>query len=110
MLEKEIIDKKLPGRELPRILEGAGCGIIEDCGGTSGLEEVAEVFRKGKGRQYEEYRQWLGIDALDLTAFDVEDANLRVKKVPRIYSDIYEQDLYPTKQSLDFLNRKYLEK
>ena len=32
-LEKIFEDKELPGRELPRVLEGNGYGIIEDCGG-----------------------------------------------------------------------------
>ncbi len=107
-LEKIIEDKELPGKELPRVLEGASYGIIEDCGGTYGLEELAKAFKKKKGSQYEEYCEWLGIDDLDLSAFDIDDMNFRLKKIPRIYTDIYENGKYPTKQSIDLLERKYL--
>jgi len=107
VLENVIVDKELPGKELPRILGGAGYGIIEDCGGTSGLEELARAFKKKSGRQYKEFSEWLGRSDLDMAAFDIDDANLRVKKIPRIYTDIYEYHISPTKQSIDFLERKY---
>lgn len=107
VLEEIIIDKELPGKELPRVLEGEGYGIIEDCGGTPGLEEVAKAFKKKKGAQYKEYCEWLGRDDLDLAAFDIDDANLRLKKVPRIYIDIYEYHIGPSQKSIDFLERKY---
>lgn len=106
-LEDIIIDKDLPGKELPRVLAGAGYGIIENCGGVWGLKEIAKAFKSKKGRKYKEFCEWLGVEELDLLSFDVEDANLRVKKIPRIYTDIYEKMLEPTKQSIDFLERKY---
>lgn len=106
-LEKIYVDKKLPGKELPRVLEGEGYGIIEDCGGTDGLVQIAKAYKKKKGIQYKEYCEWLGTDDLDLSAFDIDDINFRLKKVPRIYSDIYEYGLEPTKQSMDLLMRKY---
>ena len=106
-LEKIIEDKELNGKELPRVLEGAGYGIIEDCGGTYGLVDIAKAFKKKKGNEYKEYCEWLGIDDLDLSKFDIEDMNFRLKKVPRIYADAYEYGLEPTKRSLDLLNRKY---
>lgn len=107
-LENIIEDKKLPGRELPRVLAGKGYGIVEDCGGTGGLKMLVEAFQKKAGADYEEYRDWLGRDDFDLTAFDVDDINLRLKKVPRIYADIYEYGYAPSKRSIDFLNREYL--
>jgi len=106
-LEKIIDDPDLPGRELPRVLEGAGFGIIEDCGGTPGLYNLAEAFKKKRGGEYEEYREWLGIDDLDLTAFDLADMNFRLKKLPAIFAKIYEQGLYPTQASVDLIERKY---
>lgn len=36
--------------ELPNVLEGEGFGIIEDCGGAGGLEELGKAFKKKKGR------------------------------------------------------------
>lgn len=107
-LEKVFQDDALPGKLLPRVLEGEGFGIIEDCGGVSGLERLAKAFQKKKGREYKEFSEWLGIKELDLTAFDINDMNYRLKKVPRIYQDAYELDLQPTKQSLALLERKYM--
>lgn len=109
-LEEIITDKELPGRELPRVLEGDGYGIVEDCGGTNGLAEIAQAYKKKKGARYREYCEWLGTDALDLSAFDIGDMNFRLKKVPRIYSDIYEYGLEPTRQSIHLLERRYLKK
>lgn len=107
-LETVFQDDALPGKLLPRVLEGEGFGIIEDCGGVSGLERLAKAFQKKKGREYQELSEWLGIDELDLTAFDINDINYRLKKVPRIYQNAYELGLRPTKQSLDLLARKYM--
>lgn len=107
-LESVSEDKELPGRELPRVLAGEGWGIIEDCGGAGGLEQVAAAFLKKSGDDYETYRNWLGRDELDLAAFDLDDMNLRLKKVPRIYTELYEYGCAPSQRSLDFLERKYL--
>ncbi len=69
VLDKIIEDKELPGKELPRVLEGKGYGIIEDCGGVVGLEDIAKAFKKKKGESYQEYCDWLGITDLDLLSF-----------------------------------------
>lgn len=110
ILERIFEDKDLPGKELPRVLAGEGYGIIEDCGGTGGLAELVSEFKKKKGARYQELNRWLGTDSLDLCSFDISDMNFRLKKVPRIYTDIYEYGLEPTKQSLDLLTRKYKER
>lgn len=110
VLEQIIEDKELPGKELPRVLDGEGYGIIEDCGGTRGLEELTRTFKKRVGKKYEHYRQWLGVDDMDLDAFNLDDMNFRLKKVPRIYADAFEHGLEPTKQSMDLLTRQYLNK
>ena len=108
---KDIIqDKGLPGNELPRVLDGAGFGIVEDCGGVYGLKELRDAFKKKKGEVYDNFREWLGVDNLDLESFDLDDMNFRLKKIPRIFMQSYEQELYPTKQSIDLLERKYLKK
>ena len=101
-------DPQLPGKDLPRVLEGEGYGIIEDCGGYAGLTELAKAFKREKGQHYREMKEWLGVDNLDLAAFDIDDMNLRLKNVPRIYADIYEYDLEPTRQSMKILQREYL--
>lgn len=107
VLEQIIEDKELSGKELPRVLAGEGYGIIEDCGGPGGLEQLAKAFKKKKGSQYKEYCEWLGVEDLDLSSFNLDDMNYRLKKVPRIYADAYEYGLEPTKQSMALLLRKY---
>lgn len=108
ILEAIIVDKELPGKELPRVLEGEGFGIIEDCGGPSGLMDIAEAFQKKKGEPYAEYREWLGVSELDLSRFDRDDINFRLKKIPRIFADIYENELEPTRRSINLIERKYM--
>ena len=109
-LESVIEDKNLPGKELPRVLEGEGFGIIENCGGPDGLAHLAEAFKTKAGEEYEALSEWLGQKELDLTAFDLDDMNFRLKKVPRIYRDLYEYDYEPTDHSIGILNRAYLSK
>jgi len=79
-LESVTEDKNLPGKELPRVLEGEGFGIIEDCGGPDGLAHLVEVFKKKAGEEYEDLSEWLGQKEFDLTAFDLNDMNFRLKK------------------------------
>ena len=109
-LEEVFTDKDLPGGELPRVLDGAGFGIIEDVGGTGGLEDFAKAFKKKKGVEFEQYCEWLGIEDFDMNAFDLEDMNFRLKKVPRIYKQCYEDMLTPTQKSIDLIERQYLRK
>jgi len=109
-LEKVFTDKDLPGGELPRVLEGAGFGIVEDVGGTGGLEDLAKAFKKKKGTEYEQFSEWLGVEDMDLMAFDLDDMNFRLKKIPRIYKQCYEDRLSPTQKSIDLIEHKYLRK
>ena len=92
---------------LPRVLEGEGFGIIEDVGGTGGLEQFAEAMKRGEGEDFDEYCEWLGIEGFDMDEFDIEDMNFRLKKLNRVYRDIYEHHIEPTRQSLKLLLRHY---
>lgn len=40
VLERIFQDENISGKELPKVIEGEGFGIIEDCGGTMGLEDI----------------------------------------------------------------------
>jgi hypothetical protein len=108
--EKELDDLGLSPKELPRVLEGEGFGIVEDCGGIYGLADLAQAFKEKKGEEYDEYRSWLGVDDLDLAMFDLDDMNFRLKKLPAIYAKIYEQRGDPSQRSIDLIERKYLQK
>lgn len=92
---------------LPRVLEGEGYGIIEDVGGVGGLMEFAKAMKKGKGKAYEEYREWLGIDHLDMKAFDRDDMNFRLKKLIRVYRGLYEHDMVPSRNAIGLIEREY---
>ncbi len=107
ILEKIFEDKNISGRDLPRVIGGEGFGIIEDCGGTMGLEDIKKAFTMKKGEDYEMYCNWLGIKELDLNKFDLEDLNFRLKKLPRIFKDSYEYGLEPTERSIKILERDY---
>lgn len=105
---KLTLEAVIEDKELPRVLEGEGYGIIEDCGGPGGLERITEALQKKSGEEYKNLRTWLGWDELDLSSVDVTDMNFRLKKVPRIYRDLYEFGFAPTQQSINLLERKYL--
>lgn len=97
-LEKAFVEENTPGSVFPRVLDGAGFGIVEDCGGAPGLEDLVLAFKAKKGEEYEMYRDWMGVEDFDITAFDLDDMNFRLKKIPRIYKQSYEDRLRPTKQ------------
>ncbi len=107
VLEKIFEDESIRGRDLPKVIEGEGFGIIEDCGGTGGLEDIQEAFKTKKGEDYEMYSNWLGTDKLDLSKCDLDDLNFRLKKLPRIFRDSYEYGLEPTERSIKILERDY---
>lgn len=92
--------------KLPWVLEGEGYGIVEDVGGIGGLEELAKALKKGSGREYKEFCDWLDSEALDLESFDIDDMNFRVKKLMRVYRELYEYNWEPTDYMLGILLRK----
>ena len=91
-----IVESSEPGeKELPCVLEGEGYGIFEDCGGVKGLSKIVKAFRKRRGRLYRQYLRWTNRKELDFDSFNAGEMNLRLKKLPRIFADIYEQELNP---------------
>ena len=74
---EEIFESELRPQKYPILINGEGYGIIEDCGGVYGLAEIAEAFKKKKGPEYEEYRDWLGRDNIDLKTFRTQFMNFR---------------------------------
>ena len=74
---EEISESELRPQKYPILLDGEGYGIIEDCGGVYGLAEIAKAFKKKKGPEYEEYRDWLGVDSIDLKTFHSQFMNFR---------------------------------
>lgn len=95
VLEAIIDGGELAAKELPRVQEGEGYGIFEGCGGVKGLLKIVKAFRKRRGRLYRQYLRWTNRKELDFDAFNTGEMNLRLKKLPRIFADIYEQELNP---------------
>lgn len=77
--------------------------IADELGEDARFEEILSQKRWRN-------RSWLGVEDLDLAAFDLEDINFRLRKLPRIYADIYERDLAPSRASEKLIARKYKEK
>ena len=63
------------------------------------LTSLRKAFKKKSGQVYKELSEWLGIEDLDLDAFDMDDMNFRLKKIPRIYCRRLRKMLYPTERS-----------
>ena len=74
---EEITESEFHPQKYPILIGGEGYGIIEDCGGTSGLEDIAKAFKKKKGQEYKEYCEWLGRKDLDLEAFNMKYIDFR---------------------------------
>jgi len=108
-LEKVLVYKSLPAREFPRALGGAGFGIVEGVGGVGGLADLAKAFKTKKGADYKQFSE-TACDDLDLSAFDLADMNVRLKKIPRIYKQCYEDKIKPTQKSINLIERKYRRK
>lgn len=107
VLEKIFDDENIKGKELSRVLEGEGFGIIEDCGGVMGLEDIREAYKRKKGEDYQMYCDWVGTDELDLEKCDLDDLNFRLKKLPRVFKECYEYNIEPSEQSIKILDREY---
>lgn len=79
-------------KKLPHVLNGKGYGIIEDYGGTVGLERIALAFNKKEGQEYEQYCEWLGTNEFDLKIFDADKMNLILQDSITDLKEFYEGD------------------
>lgn len=64
-------------------------------------------MKKAKGKEFEELSTWYGISDFNIKYFYKVNLNFRLKKLIRVYKDIYEYGYEPTKKSLDIITRKY---
>lgn len=72
-------------KDFPKVLEGTGYGIIENVGGPGGLTEFTNAYVKQQGQVFEEYQAWCGRQSFDINAFNLDDMNQRIKRLPKIY-------------------------
>jgi len=83
-LEIVKLDEVIPEKELPRIIEGKGFGIVEDCGGAWSLSNIAKCIKnKNKNNEeWEERKEWIeemcpevlevGMDNCDITLLNID--------------------------------------
>jgi hypothetical protein len=87
---KKIFDiKNYKKSKFPHVISGSGYGIIEDCGGVWGLSDIVQAFEEKAGEKYEEFSEYLEDKNFDITQFDVEVMNERVKNEPDIFRLAY---------------------
>lgn len=96
-------DSKLNARELPRVVAGAGFGIVEDVGGADALMKLHRDMAAGTVSAA--MRDWLGDTDFDLTAFDQTEMNQRLKKLPRVYKQVYEDHKVPSAVMRQYIQR-----
>lgn len=93
--------------DMPQVIDGAGFGIIEDCGGSYGLQETYKIVHDSSNPDYPYFKQFLEEQKIDLDRFDIDDLNFRLGKLMRIYKMIYEEGRNPSAKTLAILNRDY---
>lgn len=74
-LEKILDEKDIKQSQIPCVVAGKGFGIIDDCGGTYGLSQLAEAIKLKSGDAYEQYCDWIDLDSVDLSYFDKDELN-----------------------------------
>jgi hypothetical protein len=88
--EKIIADGTLTALKPVKVLDGENYGIIDDCGGPGGLEDLIKAFKKGSGKQYKELKAWFGEEQFDFTAFDMKEINSSLVSDMKMYKSNYE--------------------
>ena len=67
-----------PNLKYPTCIKGKNACPPEDCGGIWGYAELLETLADPTHEEYEDMREWLGLDdddVFDPTFFDLEEAN-----------------------------------
>lgn len=90
----------------PKVLDGKGFGIIEDCGGVWRLNDIVKAFKSKKGMLYKDMSEWLDNNHIDFSHFDIDEMNQRLKVIPDIYKRSYEEMKIPTQEEIDFIERR----
>lgn len=93
-LEKILDEKDAKQNQIPCVVAGKGFGIIDDCGGAYGLERIAEAIQLKSGDTYEQYRDWLDLDSVDLSYFDKYELNELLEEEFEDIKNAYENPDY----------------
>ena len=63
-----VLEKIIPVEQkekYPKIIAGANACPPEDCGGIGGYYDMLEALKDPKSPEYEEFREWLGLEKID---------------------------------------------
>ena len=93
-------------RILPRVIDGDGFGILEDCGGVWMLNDIVKAYKTKKSRLYKDMREWLGVDEFDFSSFDLDEMNERLQVIPEIFKGGYEKRSVPTDDEISYIDRE----
>ena len=78
-----LVEKIIPAKEeiyYPICVYGERACPPEDCGGTSGYEELLEVLNDPKHEEHEHYSEWVG-EEFDSEKFELEKTNRLLRKI-----------------------------
>lgn len=111
-LEKKFKDSTRTKGDLPNVIEGKGYGIIETCSTIDKLQQFRENSKSKKWRRTCGYEFYYTIDNKDkvfkFDEFDVEDMNIRVKKISIALKKQYEDLIFAKSDYLiKILKRNY---
>lgn len=84
-------DPEVPAYQLPRIIDGNGYGIIEDAGGARGMRHQLDVLKNPSNPEYAEVVEWLDTANPDITYFELDSANKRLRTLMPAFARLYEQ-------------------
>lgn len=93
-LEKILDEKDVKQNQIPCVVAGKGFGIIDDCGGAYGLQQIAEAIGSKSGEAYEWYCDWMDLDSVDLSYFDKDELNGLLKEEFEDIKNAYENPDY----------------
>ena len=89
-LEKILDEKDVKQSQIPCVVAGKGFGIIDDCGGAYGLQQIEQVIKLKSGDAYEQYCDWIDLDCVDLSYFDKDELNGLLKEEFEYIKNAYE--------------------
>lgn len=98
------------GNNLPRVIDGAGFGILEDFGGVDRLGEIASLVKRDGVTAHRSELNWSGQwvpDNFTFDFYDQDDLNFRLKRLVQAYRQVYENHLNFGAKMAAILDREY---
>lgn len=68
-------EKDIKQKQIPCVVSGKGYGIIDDCGGTYRLQQIAKIANFESEPDDEQYFEWVDFDFVNLSDFDKDELN-----------------------------------